>query len=298
MRPLNIFVAALAACALSAAAHSAAPSPAALQALAGATPQAEVCAADDYAAPGVPGVNEAPAPRVDAALRAACRLSLRQMLAARNGTPQVIDVRLRDAYAESHVDGALNLAPAEIKTKHYLANRPVLLIGDGKDDELLLETCAALRQHGFAQARVLLGGMVAWAAAAQPVLGRAADAYERAQLTPAELQRLGADPANLAVDALNSEAQMRRDRRAWRRSVVDQARGLWRSALRSHPPERLVVAAGAGADRLLYADLQAVAGDKPVLIYTDSVAAYRRQLSVQTALLKRPQPRRPGCRAM
>jgi rhodanese-related sulfurtransferase len=120
-------------------------------------------------------------------------------------TAMLLDVRSPGEFNRSHIDGAMNLSPAEILTKDYLKSRQVILVGSGRDDHQLLKTCAQLKQRGFSSVKVIRGGMLSWSERHLPVLGDAIAIDQTRSLNAMELlaiSRIEGVPILLAPGAM------------------------------------------------------------------------------------------------
>lgn len=80
-------------------------------------------------------------------------------------TTTTVDVRPSAAYSQIHLPDAINVELELVKTKSFLAAKPLLIYGDGKDDRRLEVLCSDLKSRGFAQVKIISGGIVAWARA-------------------------------------------------------------------------------------------------------------------------------------
>ena len=85
--------------------------------------------------------------------------------------------------------------------QHRFEPENMTLIGNGKGQRDLLATCAQLKAQGFAKAKVLLGGMPAWIAQGQPVVGLHQGIDAVPSLSSAELWMEAQFDANLIVVA-------------------------------------------------------------------------------------------------
>lgn len=74
----------------------------------------------------------------------------------------IVDGRTASEFAQFHLNGALNMAPEELKTKPFLHRQTLILVGNGKGERELYRACGELKRQGFRQVRVLHGGMPAW----------------------------------------------------------------------------------------------------------------------------------------
>jgi rhodanese-related sulfurtransferase len=183
---------------LSALAHGAVPGELP-DALRGVKPATGMCTRDDLRDPSNAGTSSGESLRkVDAS----CGISVREMVAltARQELT-LIDLRGREAHARTSIDGSLSMTVGELRTKSFLQGRPLVLIGDGKGQRELLASCARLKSQGFVRPMVLWGGLPAWQAQGQPVVGRAQDSDGVPLLTAAELWAESQFDANLIVVA-------------------------------------------------------------------------------------------------
>ncbi len=102
-----------------------------------------------------------------------------------------IDVRPAATYTASHLPGALNIATDQIKSKSFLAGKPMLVYGSGRSDPRLEELCAEMKAtKGGGGLKILSGGMVAWARAqgSEPAAPASApDIRSLAELSATEL---------------------------------------------------------------------------------------------------------------
>ena len=233
-----------------------------------------------------------------------CRLTLKQFAEAASHRTQLVDVRSASEYAQTHIDGSLNLQASEIKTKQFLSNRPVVLVGDGKTDDLLLESCAELRSGGFHQMQVLNGGMLAWSVAGRPTVGRTADAFALAQLTAPQLLRLTQEPTSTVINGLAGErfgiAVSLEANPKWQETLIRAVANAANNQLAKHDQQRIVAATGGRVDASLYRQLIEAAKGVPVFIYTGSTEGLRGYIRTQVAMWQRlvDKPRQSVCSAM
>lgn len=107
-------------------------------------------------------------------------------LSARLARPGVVVVDVRGTAQRQHsrIPNAWVLDVAQVRRQSVLRSVPLVLVGEGVDDALLLEQCGWLRENGFGDVAVLRAGIVSWIKAGQPVL------WER--MAPTQVQRLTA----------------------------------------------------------------------------------------------------------
>jgi len=75
----------------------------------------------------------------------------------------IVDVRNEGDYDVIHIKNSLNIKQNEIKTKSFLKQKKVVIVGYGYDSKNLLNVCQKLRKTGFSSVRILDGGIVSWA---------------------------------------------------------------------------------------------------------------------------------------
>lgn len=133
-----------------------------------------------------------------------CAMTLEQ-LSPLLGKPDtvLVDVRPKASFDSFHIDGALNMNAADIRTKAYLADKLVVMVGHGKADSELYEVCGALKAAGFKQVRVLKGGILDWMLEKRPLIGQTPHLEELARLTAAELFQEGKNTDNLLIGWAN-----------------------------------------------------------------------------------------------
>ncbi|MEW6490617.1 MAG: rhodanese-like domain-containing protein [Thermodesulfobacteriota bacterium] len=98
------------------------------------------------------------------------------------------DVRRPDPQGRARIPGSLQIPLYAVRTKGFLRSTTVVLIGEGHDDGPLLEECARLGGAGFAQVRVLEGGINHWWERGGPIEGDPEALAGLSRVTPAELE--------------------------------------------------------------------------------------------------------------
>ncbi len=119
-------------------------------------------------------VDAAPAPRRDirrepVARDDACWLDLGAARAWGGARPTWVDVRSVTETRGVRIAGALQIPLADVAGKAFLKAAPIVLVGTGFDDADLQRACGELKRAGFAQGRLLRGGIRAWEAAGEPL---------------------------------------------------------------------------------------------------------------------------------
>lgn len=202
---------------------------------------------------------------------------------ARAPSSVVIDIRSPEAYARLHLPGAINIAAEQIKTKSFLSGKTILIYGDGKSDPRLEELCADLKGKGFGNARILSGGILAWArtpeaGAAEPA-GQEIDIRKLAELSAAELyaELQAADSQIVRVSQRFSDPEI--DARALRLDgelTPENLGSLLQKAKRQQTPLRRVILVGVNTTRpkVLLEALSSARIGGPVFYYPDDAERY------------------------
>lgn len=96
-----------------------------------------------------------------------------------------VDVRQPAEFEALHISGAMNIPLHFIKHKTYLKSVPVVLVDQGLAFHRLAPVCRQLRRQGF-QARILDGGMNAWAGHGGHMVGDPVRQMGYQQILPAD----------------------------------------------------------------------------------------------------------------
>ena len=141
-------------------------------------------------ADGIPATDErgdSPTPKI--ADNASCWIDLAAVPGPDSPQPTWVDVRAAADARAAPVPGALAIPLAELRTKTFLQNTPVVLIGSGRDDADLARACGELKRAGFQQVKLLRGGIRAWVGDQRPVLADAAVLQNLDLIGPGEFHR-------------------------------------------------------------------------------------------------------------
>jgi rhodanese-related sulfurtransferase len=192
------------------------------------------------------------------------------------GRAVIVDVRPQAADQARRIDGALAMNPSELRTKGFLRERPVVLAGSGKQQRDLYEACTVLKAHGFRHARVLRGGMAAWAGTVERL--SAVELWAEYQfdanlvIVPDSQQALR-DLLPLAFPVPQADAAALRKVLARRRAELKDA-----------PLASVVIALPAGAGEAQIEELRRAVLPAPLLVYVDDAPAFVRQMQAQRAV--------------
>jgi rhodanese-related sulfurtransferase len=210
----------------------------------------------------------------------------------------VIDTRVSTQYVNSHVDGAISLPMDAVKTKTFLRNKEIILVGSGKSEEELYAACAELKANGFRKATVLKGGMPFWLASSQSSEPKIED-IPSIELTAPQLWSEIRFQANLVVVGGNDEMYrqlpgsllLKDMNSATIRAAIDRRRRDKKASIAA-----VVIVSAWLVDKevqKLRNDLSSV----PILIYRGTAEAYKRAISQQNAvwLAQAKGPKQPRC---
>lgn len=240
--------------------------------------------------------------RAEGGLEAGCALpaSAAASFLQKSGAT-VIDTRHESEFARFHIANAMHADAASVRLKAYLRDKPLLLVGDGKSDRELYGACSRLRAQGFKSVQVLMGGMAGYLARELPVSGRGApDAFESAQLDPAQLWAQSQFPESLVV-VVNSPATAEALPLAFR--LADAAPRAVAGAVERRRKEQKAVLAGvtvvvdgAMSEATFRQYSQAVA-PTPLLVYAGGAGALKAYLRTQEAVWAAHArgPKQPRC---
>jgi len=262
-------------------------------------PAGSACLADDVVpdkfSPGNKSINTMP--------DMSCAISSVE-LPLLQGHPETlfVDVRTAAEYEAYRIDSALNMTVSALRSKSFMREKSVVLIGNGKAERELYGACGELKKQGFKQIRVLQGGMSAWLFSKQPVVGRPSDAAQYIRLSPAELWTESQFDANLVL-VVPSQKSIQRQL-VLSLLLPDENVGAIKSLIDRRRKEKkilplaavvLVSTPGIGVDYIHR--LQEAIQPMPLLVYADTEEAYVRQLAQQKAVWAAYAhgPKQPGC---
>jgi rhodanese-related sulfurtransferase len=210
----------------------------------------------------------------------------------------VIDTRVSIQYVNSHVDGAISLPLDAIKTKTFLRNKEIILVGSGKSEEELYTACAELKANGFRKATVLKGGMPMWLASSQSSEPKIED-IPSIELTAAQLWSESQFQANLVVVGgddemyrqLPSSSLLKDTNSSTIRAAIEKRRRNKKASIAA------VVIVNASLDDKEVQKLRNDLSSVPLLIYRGTAEAYKRAISQQNAvwLAQAKGPKQPRC---
>ena len=209
------------------------------------------------------------------------------------------DVRPAADYAAFHLNGALNLTAAELRTKQFLKPKTVVLVGNGLAERERYIDCARLKASGFKHTKVLRGGMPAWLSSGQAILGRAPDAASMGLLSPGELWAETRFNANLVL--LTADRKGLSHEWPSATTIPDASLAAIQAALKQRgnksPLASVVLVTADDKVAASLPGLRQAIQSVPLLAYTGSAEAYTRQLAQQQAVwdAQARGPKKPRC---
>lgn len=195
----------------------------------------------------------------------------------------IIDGRTAGEFAQFHLNGALNMAPAELKTKLFLNRQTLILVGNGKGERELYRACGELKRQGFRQVRVLHGGMPVWQDESR-VLGQHVPWSELSRLSIEQFWAEASFESNTMVLA-PAAAELRKE---FPKALVmkdDSPLGL-KGVLDKYPRKErragsILLLSGRKDFDSLAEQYRKVAGTFPLLVHVGSTSSVRQFLSTQ-----------------
>lgn len=73
-----------------------------------------------------------------------------------------VDVRDKQFFNKKHISSSINIPLDLIKTKAFLKNKITILVGNGWNEQLLIDKCIQLKGKGFKSIKVVAGGIISW----------------------------------------------------------------------------------------------------------------------------------------
>ncbi|WP_309268356.1 rhodanese-like domain-containing protein [Azonexus sp.] len=258
-----------------------------------------ICPREDGTAPnaGMPILGAGATPDLG------CALSPSEAAALQGGSDTVlIDTRPAREFALFHIDNSLNLTTSELLVKSFLQNKSLILAGSGKGERELYAACGELKRAGFKRVKVLRGGLSAWLAHQQPVIGRMEAVETMVRLTPAQLWAETRFDANLVLLApgmatlqkeLPKAVLLREDSLDALKVIVEKR---YRDTKRKPLTSVVLVADSAMQDQSIGPLIQALK-PVPILVYADSAEALRQFVASQETAWRAQAhgPKQPKC---
>lgn len=210
-----------------------------------------------------------------------------------------VDVRRMADFEAFHIAGAVNIRPDELRSKPYWRGKRVVLVGNGKAERELYALCSGLKQAAYGQVRVLRGGMPAWLAQELPVQGKAPAVSGLTRLSAAELWAESQYTANLLLldprqNALQGDISYAVLLSRLTPEMVHSTLLQRRKQLKGVGLASVVLVAGTDTPEPQIEALRKALTPVPLLVYSDTAAAYRQQLQAQKAVwsarLRGPKP--------
>jgi rhodanese-related sulfurtransferase len=148
---------------------------------------------------------------------------------------QILDVRPAPRFALGHVPGSINLPRYQVRRIAGSPSMPVIVVGDGYDDESLIASLPSSGESVGATYQVLRGGMSGWIRRGGEVSGTGADRASALVLSAAELLPLLGRPEVRWVD-VGSDDTARSPRRLHVRGLETVPSAVLEASLKSGVP--------------------------------------------------------------
>lgn len=105
----------------------------------------------------------------------------------RDSATILVDTRPAELYQRFHIPDSINIPLGFIKTKKFLADKPVVLIDNGFALSSLLDIQHELTDQGFSKVSILAGGIVGWLSSGGEINGDSYAAAQASLVAPAQL---------------------------------------------------------------------------------------------------------------
>lgn len=195
----------------------------------------------------------------------------------------LIDTRSATDFANYHIDGAMNLSSTELRSKSFLREKSVVLIGNGKAEREQYIDCKRLKSNSFKRVKVLRGGMPGWLVSGQTVLGQPPNPAQLARLTPSDLWIESRFDANLVLVAMSQAALQKQFANSL--LIPDEKPKTVQAAIehrKTHSKSRSLAAVMLIADKDI--DFQALSQaikPLPLLVYAETADAFTHYVAQQ-----------------
>lgn len=227
-----------------------------------------------------------------------CLVSTRAFRQAlENPDAVVVDIRNPEDYRRFHIEGSLNIPLHAIKTKAFLKERRLLLVGDVVSDVAIRVACEHLANEGFAGLSALDGGMPSWVLGKGEIVGSTPHPAELLSVSPAQhLAAEGERPWLVVSDeGLSKQADIvlaAYGAIAWDGSPKDMATrlGKMRQADAADRQAGLLLLGSSTITAAVVDELAQLLPDRRMRYMEDGTNAYRSFLNIHAA----QQQRRPG----
>lgn len=211
----------------------------------------------------------------------------------------VIDLRPKSEFDIAHIDGALPMSLAELRSRAWLRKKTLVLVGDGRGEGELYSACSRLKRDGVQDVHVLHGGLQAWRRAGRAVVGTLPDPVRLAQLTSAQLFQESGLSSNLVLLLPSAKSMQASLPRAVLLPTTGDAaiqRAITARRAQAAPLTAVVLVSG-GPLRNADVERWLTAFDVPVLLHDGAPDEYARYLTTLQGMWQSRArgPRKPGC---
>lgn len=233
-----------------------------------------------------------------------CAITLEQLLNmfSKSSEPVFVDLRSKSDFMRSHIDGSLSMSSSELRTKSFLRNKLVVLLGDGKAEAELYELCSELKNSGFKQTKVLKGGIGTWILDKRPVSGITPDYIDLSSLTAAELFQ-ESKSINSVILTWGNGAKLLNVLPSESIALPDgenAIRDYLQKSKKTKDTRNILLVVDEKFDKNRLAELAKLASPRPVFAYMDTEKNYRAFLQTQKLMWAKQAkgPTKPRCGAL
>jgi rhodanese-related sulfurtransferase len=237
----------------------------------------------------VPAPNRSLPAAVTADLSCAISPDTAASLLSEQADVALIDTRMSSEFEDFRINGALNLASSYIRSKPYLKNRALILLGNGKGDRDLYQVCEELKTAGFARVYVMRGGIRAWLESGQSVIGQPPSLLDMALLTPSELFREVTFDQNILLRSTDFkpadyDLPPGTPIKVINAASVKSALMAAQKRRKNKPFAGIVLVLGDGFDRTRLEEVIDALKPNPVLVYAEPMSHYAQFQGSQNAM--------------
>jgi len=115
-----------------------------------------------------------------------------------------VDIRNKEAFDRLRIPGSIHVPLYALKTKPFLKDKPLVLVGEGYPNFALEQLCKDVRAAGFNKTSILNGGLRSWIQKKGPIEGDAFAAHEVSRVPPKVFLAQKDAPAWLVITVSDS----------------------------------------------------------------------------------------------
>lgn len=96
----------------------------------------------------------------------------------------IVDIRQPAEYSRARIPGSINVSPSELLQSSALKDHRLIVVNKGFSRSTLAKLCAASRNAGFQNLRILKGGLSSWFASGKSLIGLPSDRDQVFSISP------------------------------------------------------------------------------------------------------------------